>query len=76
MSASTPHVGKFARSLCWSMAGPDAARPHPQTIKPKLQKISPLNPKALALTTASVAQPSRRPPRPRSAASTAALKSP
>jgi len=76
MSASTPHVGKFARSLCWSMAGPDADRPHPQTIKPKLQKISPPNPKALALATASVTQTSHRPPRPRSTASLEALKSP
>ena len=43
MNASTPHVGAFACSLCWSSAGPDNARPQAQTIKPNLQKIGPAN---------------------------------
>jgi hypothetical protein len=76
MSASTPHVDKFARSLCWSPAGSSIARPHAQTIKSKLQKIQPPKSKGLAVATASVAQRSPRPPRPHPVASPAALKSP
>lgn len=76
MKAATPHLGKFVRSLCWSPPGPGIARPHAQTIKPKLHKIGPLNRKRLALASQSVAQSSLPSPRPPATASPAALKSP
>src|ERR1700746_4147097 len=63
MSASTPHIGAFARSLCWSSAGPDTARPLAQKIQPNLQKIGPANLNGLALVTANVAPHSPLPPR-------------
>jgi hypothetical protein len=76
MSTSTPNVSTFVRSLCWSMAGSDSACPYPQTINPKLQKISPPTLKSLALP---AAPPAQRPPlsqRAHLTASPAALKSP
>jgi hypothetical protein len=76
MSAATPHLGKFARSPCWSPAGPGTARPQAQTTKPKPQKIGPLNLKNLALTAARLAQHSPRARRAHATASPAVLKSP
>lgn len=76
MSAATPHLGIFIRPLCRSPAGPDTARPHAQTIKPKLQKIARPNRIRRALATSSLAQRSLRPPRPHPTASPSAPKSP
>jgi hypothetical protein len=55
-----PRLGKFARVLCWSPAGPEPARTQAQMLKPKQRKVGPLRRKALALLSASVAQRSPR----------------
>jgi hypothetical protein len=76
MSAATSHLDKFARSLCWSSAGPSIAHPYAQTIKPKPRKIRPHDCKDLIVATASVAHCSPRLPRQPPTASPAARKSP
>ena len=76
MSLSALYVGTFARSLCWSPAGPDTARPHLQTIKSKLQSIAPPTLKTVALVNVSLTHRFPQPQRARPAASSPAFKSP